>query len=68
MFGNVFNTVMNIKDKTKDNVKARIDLKKYCRRKELELQTQSDGKGLKPKANMFCLVTNKRLCINGFLS
>ncbi|KAK2369072.1 hypothetical protein QL285_082226 [Trifolium repens] len=42
--------VMDIKDKTKDNAKARMDIKKYCRRKELELQTQSNGKVLKPKA------------------
>jgi hypothetical protein len=50
VFDNVFNTVMDIKDKTKDNAKARMDIKKYCRRKELELQTQSNGKVLKPKA------------------
>lgn len=50
VFDNVFNTVMDIKDKTKDNVKARMDLKEYCRRRELELQVQPNGKVLKPKA------------------
>jgi len=50
VFDNVFNTVMDIKDKTKDNVKARMDLKVYCRRRELELQDQSNGKVIKPKA------------------
>jgi len=31
VFDNVFNTVMDIKNKTKDNVKARMDLKEYCK-------------------------------------
>jgi len=50
VFDNVFNTVMDIKDKTKDNAKARVDLKEYCKRRELELQVQPSGKVLKPKA------------------
>ncbi|GKA48893.1 hypothetical protein Tco_0741851, partial [Tanacetum coccineum] len=37
MFDNIFNTVMDDKDKTKDNVKARQDVKEYCTRHELEL-------------------------------
>ena len=36
MFENVFNTVMNIEGKTKDNIKAMEDLAMFCRRKELE--------------------------------
>ena len=28
---------MDLKGKTKDNMKARMNLKEYCRRKELEL-------------------------------
>ena len=32
-------------------MKARIDLKEYCRRPELELQILSNGKVLKPKAS-----------------
>ena len=50
VFDNVFNTMMDIKDKTKDNIKARMDLKDYCKRRELELQVQPSGKVLKPKA------------------
>ncbi|XP_058729647.1 uncharacterized protein LOC131601773 isoform X2 [Vicia villosa] len=50
VFDNVFNTVMDIKGKTKDNAKARKDLKEYCRRKELELHVLPNGKELKPKA------------------
>ena len=36
VFENVFNTVMNIEGKTKDNIKAREDLAMFCRRKELD--------------------------------
>jgi len=50
VFDNVFNIVMDIKDKTKDDMKAIIDLKKYCPRKELELLQLPDGKVIKPKA------------------
>ncbi|XP_052189885.1 serine/threonine-protein phosphatase 4 regulatory subunit 2-like [Diospyros lotus] len=37
VFDNVSNIVMDVKGNTKDNAKARIDLKEYCRRRELEL-------------------------------
>lgn len=30
IFGNIFNIVMDVKDKTKDNIKARKDLVEYC--------------------------------------
>ena len=36
VFANVFNTIMDIKGKTKDNEKTREDMKKLCRRHELE--------------------------------
>ena len=36
VFENVFNTVMDIEGKTKDNEKAREDMKKLCRRHELK--------------------------------
>ena len=50
VFENLFNTVMDINGKTKDNVKARMDLKLYCIRPELEL-IEENGKVLKPKAS-----------------
>lgn len=50
-FDNIFNTVMDVKGKTKDNEKARKDLQIYCKRKDLELKPQPNGKLLKPKAN-----------------
>jgi len=37
-FENIFNTVMNVTGKTKDNEKARRDLGLYCKRKDLELK------------------------------
>jgi hypothetical protein len=33
MFENIFNTVMDVKGKTKDNIKARLDIALYCNRK-----------------------------------
>ena len=50
VFGNVFNTIMDIKHKSKDNVKVRMDFKEYCKWRELELQVQPSGKVLKLKA------------------
>ncbi|GJZ67548.1 hypothetical protein Tco_0630788, partial [Tanacetum coccineum] len=50
VFDNIFNTVMDDKDKTKDNVKARQDVKEYCKRHELELVMEANGNTLKPKA------------------
>ena len=50
-FDNIFNTVMNVSGKTKDNEKARMDLAFYCRRKDLELKSAANEKLLKPKAN-----------------
>ncbi|WVZ23067.1 hypothetical protein V8G54_001611 [Vigna mungo] len=50
-FDNIFNTVMNVAGKTKDNEKARMDIALYCRRKDLELKSHSNGNMYKPKAN-----------------
>ena len=47
-FDNIFNTVMNISGKTKDNEKARMDIGLYCRQKDLELKSEANGKLLKP--------------------
>jgi hypothetical protein len=49
-FDNVFNTVMNVTGKTKDNDKARKDLAKLCARGDLEMQPLPNGKLAKPKA------------------
>lgn len=42
---------MNVKDKTKDNEKAREDLAKLCFRGDLELQPLENRKNGKPKAS-----------------
>ncbi|XP_042379879.1 uncharacterized protein LOC121972257 [Zingiber officinale] len=50
VFDNVFNTIMDVKDKTKDNAKARKDLEQLCSRPELHLIEHAHGKVYKPKA------------------
>ena len=37
LFENIFNTVMDVKGKTKDNIKARLDIDLYYNRKNMEL-------------------------------
>ncbi|XP_056698101.1 uncharacterized protein [Spinacia oleracea] len=45
VFDNVFHTVMDVKGKTKDNVKERRDLKVYCKRRKLEARDIVNSKG-----------------------
>ncbi|XP_049367943.1 uncharacterized protein LOC125832793 [Solanum verrucosum] len=62
-FDNLFNTVMDVNGKTKDNVKARMDLPEYCRRKELWLQEKQNNKFFKPKASYsFTLDQKRKIC------
>lgn len=68
MFDQVLSTMMDIKDKTKDDVDERMYLTKYCRRRELELQKLCNGKDVKPKANFALSKEQKVLCLNGLLS
>ena len=37
VFENIFNTVMDVKGKTKDNIKSRLDVALFCNRKNIEL-------------------------------
>ena len=60
-FDNIFNTVMDVKGKTKDNDKARKDLALYCWRPDLELKLQSNGKILKPKENYTLSIEESKL-------
>ncbi|XP_057986691.1 uncharacterized protein LOC131171237 [Hevea brasiliensis] len=48
VFENIFNTVMNVEGKTKDNAKSREDLKEFCHRPELERDMAT---GKYPKAS-----------------
>jgi hypothetical protein len=50
MFENIFNTVMDVKGKTKDNIKARMDRAMFCHRKNMEL-VYVGSHVAKPKAN-----------------
>jgi len=61
-FENIFNTIMNVTGKTKDNEKARKDLGLYCNRKDLELKVQDNGKILKPKAYTLTPDEAKSVC------
>ncbi|WMV20526.1 hypothetical protein MTR67_013911 [Solanum verrucosum] len=51
---------MDVKGKTKDNPKARMDIKEYCRRKELWLQELQNGKIVKPKDSFSFTLDEKR--------
>jgi hypothetical protein len=35
MFENIFNTVMDVKGKTNDNIKIRINISLFCHRKKI---------------------------------
>ncbi|KAJ8635817.1 hypothetical protein MRB53_010084 [Persea americana] len=48
VFDNVFSTVMGVPGKTKDNDKARLDMKDICKRPGLELYETPNGKIAKP--------------------
>jgi len=62
-FENIINTVMDIHEKTKDNVKSRMDVVEICDRPELHLHLGPMGKSVKPKAKFILLVDKQReLC------
>jgi hypothetical protein len=49
VFNNIFNTIMDVKGKTKDNIKAKMDISLYCNYENIELV--NDGFCVaKPKA------------------
>jgi hypothetical protein len=65
VFENIFNTVMDVKGKTKDNIKARLDLALFCNRKNIELVC--DGSRVtKPRAS-FVLEKNAQLLVYKWL-
>ncbi|KAL0434385.1 UNVERIFIED_CONTAM: hypothetical protein Slati_2772800 [Sesamum latifolium] len=63
VFNNIFNTVMDIKGKTKDNLNARKDLKNICNRPELEVDERRPN--AMPKA---ACVDNANLRVHGMKS
>ncbi|XP_038687458.1 uncharacterized protein LOC119986835 [Tripterygium wilfordii] len=67
VFDNVFNTCMDVKGKSKDNVKSRMDLSNYCKRRALELVEHGNGKSFKPKAQ-FCLNMDQKRAVCAWVS
>nr|GFB45563.1 hypothetical protein [Tanacetum cinerariifolium] len=63
VFDNIFNIIMDDNDKTKDNVKARQDVKEYCKRRELELVSDVNGKVSKPKASFSLTKEQKQVIL-----
>ena len=43
VFKNIFNIVIDVKGKTKDNIKARLDVALFCNRQNIELVVMSHG-------------------------
>ena len=61
VFENIFNTVIDVKGKTKDNIKARLDVALFCNRKNIELIC--DGSRVaKPRAS-FVFDKNAQLLV-----
>ncbi|PKI31102.1 hypothetical protein CRG98_048501 [Punica granatum] len=59
IFENIFNTIMDILGKTKNNVKARMDLQEYCVRCKLHLQKTNQDKWVKTNAK-YIFTTHQR--------
>jgi len=65
VFENIFNTVMDVKGKKKDNIKARLDVALFCNRKNME--SVCDGSRVaKPRAS-FVLKKNTQLLVYKWL-
>jgi hypothetical protein len=65
LFENIFNTVMDVKGKTKDNIKARLDIALYYNRKNIEL-VYDESRVAKPRAS-FVLEKNAQLLVYKWL-
>jgi len=50
VFENIFNTITDVKGKTKDNIKARLDVALFCNRKNIELVCD-ESRVAKPRAS-----------------
>ena len=65
VFENIFNTVMDVKEKTKDNINARMNIALFCHCKNMEL-VYVRSHVTKPKAN-FSLNKNIQLLVYQWL-
>jgi hypothetical protein len=61
VFENIFNTVMDVKRKTKDNIKDRLDIALFCNRTNMELVCDR-SRVAKPRAS-FMLEKNAQLLV-----
>ena len=63
----LFGTIMDISDKTKDNVKARVDQATLCDRPKLEMRPPRSGKAWrKPKADFVLTRPQRRQVLEWF--
>jgi len=65
VFENILNIVMDVKGKTKDNIKARLDVALFCNRKNIELVCDG-SRVVKPRAS-FVLEKNAQLLVYKWL-
>jgi hypothetical protein len=66
VFENIFNTIMDVKGKTKDNIKPILDVALFCNRKNMQLDW--DGSRVtKPRAS-FVLEKNAQLLFYKWLN
>jgi hypothetical protein len=63
VFDNIFNTVMDVKRKIKDNLKARRDLEVYCHRFELLVVDAGAGRVSVPKTCYSLIVEAKKMLL-----
>jgi hypothetical protein len=63
----IFGTIMDIPEKTKDNVKARVDQTRLCNRPQLDMAPPKGGKSwTKPKANFVLTRAQRREVLEWF--
>ena len=65
VFDNIFNTAMDVKGKTKDNIKVRLDITLFCNRKNIELVCH-ESRVVKSRAS-FVLEKNAQLLVYKWL-
>jgi len=65
VFENIFNTIMDVKGKTKDNIKARLNVALFCNCKNMEL-VRDGSRVAKPRAS-FMLEKNAQLLVYKWL-
>jgi hypothetical protein len=65
VFENIFNTIMDVKGKTMDNMKVRLDIALFCNCQNIELVC--DGSRVAKPRTSFLLEKNARLLVYKWL-